>query len=384
MPVIRILILLAAAFAAGTSAQTRQVPVANAYTPPPEPAWDMRKPEQVGMSSAALAAAFDYAVAHATPWPTDLRQMLAETVETQPEGAITGPTKPRGTVNGLVIRNGYIVWEHGDTRRVDMTFSATKSYVSTTVGLALDKGLIRDVHDRMREYITDGAFDSPHNSAITWHHMLQQTNEWEGTLFGKTDKADRRLGRDRALKAPGTLYEYNDVRVNRTSLSSLQVWKRPLPEVLKELVMDPIGASNTWEWHGYSDSDVVIDGRTMKSVGGGGHWGGGLWISSRDHARFGLLFLRRGTWGGRRLISEKWIDMATTPGSVNPVYGYMWWLNTGRKLWPSAPERSFAALGGNLNAVWIDPEHDLVVVIRWIDNQHIDGFLARVLAAIKS
>ena len=335
------------------------------------------------MNAPALAEAFKFAEAHSTPWPTDLRKMLADTVESQPEGEITGPTKPRGTLNGLVIRNGYIVWEHGDTRRVDMTFSATKSYVSTTVGLAVDRGIIRNVQDPMRQYIKDGAFDSPHNSTITWHHMLQQTNEWEGTLFGKTDKADRRLGRDRALQKPGTLYEYNDVRVNRTALSSLQVWKRPLPEVLKELVMDPIGASSTWEWHGYSNSDVVIDGRTMKSVGGGGHWGGGLWINTRDHARFGLLFLRKGQWGDRRIISEKWVQMALTPGSVNPVYGYMWWLNTNQKLWPSAPVDSFAALGGNHNAVWVSPQHDLVVVIRWIDNQQIDGFLARVLAAIK-
>jgi CubicO group peptidase (beta-lactamase class C family) len=373
----RILLLLALAGA------TAGAQASKPYVPPPDPAWETRAPEQVGMSAAALAEAFKFADTHATPWPTDLRKMLADTVESQPEGEITGPTKPRGTVNGLVIRHGYIVWEHGDTRRVDMTFSATKSYLSTTVGLAVDRGLIRSVQDPMREYIKDGAFDSPHNSTITWHQMLQQTNEWEGTLFGKTDKADRRLGRDRVLQQPGTLYEYNDVRVNRTSLSSLQVWKRPLPEVLKELVMDPIGASNTWEWHGYSNSDVVIDGRTMKSVGGGGHWGGGLWINTRDHARFGLLFLRKGQWGDRRIISEQWVRMALTPGAVNPVYGYMWWLNTNQKLWPSAPADSFAALGGNLNAVWVSPQHDLVVVIRWIDNQQIDGFLGRVLAAIK-
>jgi hypothetical protein len=383
MRLLRLSILLALAIAGAGRAQVPAPAAAKVYTPPAEPAWETRKPEQVGMSSDGLAAAFKFATDNATPWPTDLRKMLADTVESGPEGEITGPTKPRGAVNGLVIRNGYIVWEHGDTRRVDMTFSATKSYVSTTVGLALDRGLIRNVNDKMRDYVKDGAFDSPHNSQITWHHMLQQTNEWEGTLFGKTDKADRRLGRDRALKTPGTLYEYNDVRVNRTSLSSMQVWRRPLPEVLKELVMDPIGASNTWEWHGYSNSDLVIGGRTMTSVGGGGHWGGGIFINSRDHARFGLLFLRRGRWGDRQLISEKWIDMATTPGSVNPVYGYMWWLNTNRKLWPSAPEKSFAALGGNLNAVWISPEHDLVAIIRWIDNRQIDGFLARVLAAIK-
>ncbi|MFQ5638951.1 MAG: hypothetical protein ACE5IR_13280 [bacterium] len=50
------------------------------------------------------------------------------------------------------------------------------------------------------------------------------------------------------------------------------------------------------QWHGYRNSDVIINAQTMKSVSGGGHWGGGMWISTRDMARFGYLFLRRGKW----------------------------------------------------------------------------------------
>ena len=79
----------------------------------------------------------------------------------------------------------------------------------------------------------------------------------------------------RELREPGTRFKYNDVRVNRLSLALLRVFKRPLPEVLREHVMDPIGASPTWRWHGYENSWVLLDGQRMQSVSGGGHWGGG-------------------------------------------------------------------------------------------------------------
>ncbi len=182
---------------------------------------------------------------------------------------------------------------------------------------------------------------------------------------------------------PGTYYEYNDVRVNLTALSLLHVWRKPLPQVLRDEVMDPINASTTWRWYGYRNSWLTIDGLQMQSVSGGGHWGGGMHISSRDHARFGYLNLRRGKWKDCKLLSEKWIDMATTPSDVNPVYGYMWWLNPDQQKWPSGPEISFSAIGAGGNFIWIDQEHDLVVVTRWIDADQFDGVVERALASLK-
>ena len=67
-------------------------------------------------------------------------------------------------------------------------------------------------------------------------------------------------------------------------------------------------------------------------------------ISTRDQARFGLLFLRRGNWEGKQLISEKWIDMLRVPSPANPSYGYMWWLNTEKRL-PNVPESVYFAAG---------------------------------------
>jgi CubicO group peptidase (beta-lactamase class C family) len=334
------------------------------------------------MDSARLASAVELALASEIPWLRHMRAQVARNTEREPYPDILGPVKDRGGPSGVVLRNGYIVAEWGDTRRVDMTFSVAKSYLSTIAGLAFDRGLIRDLAEPVGRLVRDGGFEGPRNGAITWHHLLTQTSEWEGTLWDKPDVADRRAGRDRTLQTPGSFWEYNDVRVNRTALALLRVWSKPLPEVLRDEVMTPIGASNTWEWHGYRNSTVTVDGRPMESVSGGGHWGGGVWASTRDHARFGYLFLRRGEWNGRRILSEKWIDLATTPTPIKPVYGYMWWLNTGREQFPAATPRSFFALGAGGNVIWIAPELDVVVVVRWLDGRQTNEFMRRVVASV--
>jgi len=196
--------------------------------------------------------------------------------------------------------------------------------------------------------------------------------------LGRTEK-----GQPRPLRSPGTFWEYNDVRVNRLSLSLLQVFRQPLPEVLRSALMDPVGASAEWEWQPYRNSHVEIDGRRLPSVPGGSHWGGGLWMSTRDHARFGLLIHRGGLWQGRQLLPESWVAEMRRPCAINPQYGLLWWLNTGRALFPSAPGSSYAARGAGSNVIWIDPDHDLVAVLRWIDAASADGFLARLLDSVE-
>jgi len=257
-----------------------------------------------------------------------------------------------------------------------------KSYLSSLAGLAFDRGLIKSLDEPVARTVSDGGYSSAHNAPITWRMHLTQTSEWEGELWTKSDRADRRAGYDRTLKAPGTFWEYNDVRVNRLALSLLRLWNQPLPDVLRKEIMDPIGASPTWEWHGYRTSMTEQDGKRVESVSGGGHWGGGLWASTRDHARYGLLLERRGRWKDRQLLSERWVALATTPTPIRPNYGFLWWLNTDRKLYPAAPATAFFALGSGGNVIYMDPEHDLVAVVRWMATDKIDGFLRQLLGAL--
>ena len=284
----------------------------------------------------------------------------------EPYGAIIGPIKQHGGPAGVILRNGYIVAEWGDPHRVDMTFSVTKSFVSVTWGLAYDRGLISDVNDRVVEYVRDGTFDSPHNAEITWDMLLRKTSEWEGSLWGMPTWSDRFEGEVRELQEPGTFYEYNDVRVNLLAYALLRVWREPLPQVLKKYVMDPIGATG-WEWHGYENSWVNIDGEKMQSVTGGGHWGGGMFISARDQARFGLLHARNGRWKDQQILSEDYLAMATTPGTLNRGgfgnYG-MPGLREGAS--PNGPSaRAISHSGHGPNRIFSDPKYDLVIVTRW-------------------
>jgi CubicO group peptidase (beta-lactamase class C family) len=338
----------------------------------------------VGMDPGKVAAAVAFAQANEVGWSRDVRAQIENDVAREPYPQILGEAKERGGPAGMIVRHGYIAAEWGEVNRVDMSFSVAKSYLATLAGVTLDRGLIKDIKDPVWKAVRDGGFDSPHNSKITWHMLLNQTSEWEGRLWEKPDVADRRRGYHRSLEEPGSFWEYNDVRVNRLALALLRVWKKPLPSVLKQAVMDPIGASDTWIWHGYRNSYVEIDGQPVQSVSGGSHWGGGLWASTRDHARVGYLYLRKGQWNGRQVLSERWIRLATTPTDVAPHYGYLFWLNTARKIVPSAPESNFFALGSGGNVIWVDPDHDLVVVTRWLDFVQLDAFARLVQDALIS
>ena len=77
-----------------------------------------------------------------------------------------------------------------------MTNSVTKTFLTTVVGLAWQKGLIHDVNDYVRDYMPPHVdlFDAPHNQKIKWDHLLRQTSDWQGTLWGKPDWADRPVG----------------------------------------------------------------------------------------------------------------------------------------------------------------------------------------------
>jgi CubicO group peptidase (beta-lactamase class C family) len=366
------LVLLAgiclAAFTAG--AKTQSTP----YYPAPGDKWEHRKADQVGMDGAKLDAAMEYA--RLQKEPKSVAEVISSRQRQESHPEIIGPTKERGEINGLVLRHGYIVAEFGDTERADMTFSCSKSFLSAVAGLAYDRGMIKNLSEPIGKLVKDGGFDSPHNAKITWQNMLQQTSEWEGWLFEKPSTIDEPPGH--AIAEPGTFWNYNDVRVNRLSLSVLRLFKRPLPEVLKENIMDPIGASNSWIWNGYRNSDVLIDGKKITSVSGGGHWGGGFFINSRDMARFGYLYLRQGKWNGKQLLSKKWIDLSTTPASIKEDYGFLWWL----KKWPGARSTTFSARGAGGNVIFVDPDHDLVVVLRWAT--HHDDIFNRVMAAVVS
>lgn len=391
-----------------TIAQKQKV-TAQVYFPGNE--WQHKKAEEVGLDPAKLKEAIDFAIANETKAPRSMEENHYKTFGArEPLSDPIGPMKTRGDATGIIIKNGYIVAEWGEPNRSDMTHSVAKSFLSATVGVIYDKGLIRNIDDYVVDYVAPvwvynpmpsskgdnfgkeqlvELFNTPHNKTITWNHMLRQVSDWEGTLWGKPDWADRpdkntETWLTRPRNKPGDVWEYNDVRVNVLALAALSVIRQPLPEVLKENIMDPISASSTWRWYGYENSWIVLDGKIIQSVSGGGHWGGGMIINAYDMARFGYLTLRDGKWNGKQLLSPQWITWSHTPTPAQPTYGFMnWFINTDKKYLPSAPESAFAHIGNGTNMVYVDKENDLVAVVRWIDNNQLDGFVKKLLEAKK-
>src|SRR5215203_1358908 len=218
--------------------------------------WERRTPAEARINEALLKQAVEAAIAGETKAPRDLVMNHYQTFGREPFGYAIGPIRERGDPTGIVVQGGYIVVQWGDVNRVDMTHSVTKSMLSSVVGVAYDRGMIKSLDDPVKDYVGPvqvynplpaanksdriGSsdlifpFEGPHNSQITWDHMLRQTSDWEGTLWGKPDWADR-PGENpaqwitRPRNKPGTAYKYNDTRVNALTLATLNLWRRPLP-----------------------------------------------------------------------------------------------------------------------------------------------------------
>ena len=340
------------------------------------------------------------AQSHQIPWPRDPKSDSAKWGVHQDDPApfnrLRGPVHPRGGPSGVIRVRGEEVAAWGEPDRADQTFSVAKTYLALLAGIAHSRGLL-DPRERVGERLPGIGFDSSHNAAITWGHLLTQTSEWQGECFGMPDwvEHNRRVSHDpkppqgkkgerRMLCEPGTYWEYNDVRINQLSLALLHLFKRALPEVFLESVLHPLGGGHDFRWEGYDDAWVEINGWRLQSVPGGTHWGAGVSISARDQARIAQLMLDRGASAGRELIPRAWVERMSAPCAIAPFYGLLTWLNGDGHLFADASRASWFMMGAGGNMVWIDPDHDAVIVSRWLDGAHSAEFVKRVAEALRA
>jgi len=347
-------------------------------------------------ASAKLQSAIDFAVAHEVAWSRDNSDPWGvHGADPPPWNRLLGPVSPRGPVSGAILQGGNLVASWGEPMRADLTFSVAKTYLALLAGVAFDRGLLPDVDQPVCARLPGIGFDGEHNRRITWAQLLQQTSEWEGACFGVPDQVDRyrtthyqrqpatgKKGDARTLQAPGTYWEYNDVRINQLSLALLHLFGRALPQVFDEAIMQPLGASDNWRWVGYDNSWIELNGSRVQSVPGGSHWGGGMSIGSLDQALIGQLLLDEGRHQGRQLISSEWIHRMRTPCTQAPFYGYLIWLNLQHSVFPSLPATSYFAIGAGGSITWIDPGRQLVVVVRWINSDDAEAFFRAVGEAV--
>ena len=356
--------------------------------------------------SAPLAEAARFAQAREVSWPRDPEAVLApgETPwgvhhdDPPPYNRLRGPVHARGPQSGVVLRHGREIASWGEPGRADLTFSVAKTYLAILAGVAQGQGLLPDENAVVADRLPGIGFDDAHNRAVTWAHLLTQTSEWEGTCLGIPDSVDRwrKVAQDprpaggpkggaRPLRAPGSYWEYNDVRINQLALALLHLFRRPLPEVFFEHVLHPLGGGQGFAWRGYDDAWVDVPGvGRVQSVPGGTHWGAGVSISADDQARIGQMLLDGGAGGGRQLVPRAWVDRMMAPCAIAPFYGRLLWLNRNGRAFPGASERAVFMVGAGGHYVGIDPALDAVIVLRWLEPAHAAAAIEKIAAALNA
>ena len=238
--------------------------------------------------------------------------------------------KSFGDSSGLVLRHGKIVHTWGDIEKRYDVASATKVFTSTAIGLAIDDQKL-SLDDNICKYVPDVTLEK--DKKITIAHLLSMTSEYE------------RPG------LPGEVWFYGHA-VELLSPVITSTYHMTMARFCRIRLMEPIGVVN-WEWLAAEKPD----GSFVSCSG----WG--LRISASDMARFGFLFLNKGCWEGKQLISKEWIDLATRSSqNLKPEYGFLWWVNSAGT-WPGAPMDSYCGLGmGSRDILFVCPSLDLIAV----------------------
>ena len=339
--------------------------------------WEIVAPDAEGLDAGKLGEAVDYLKAHSGN--DGVRQLV-------------------------VVRRGRIVWHGDNIDKVHGIWSCTKSFTSTLLGLLID--LMRCALETLAAEHVPALRER--YAGVTLRHFTTMTSGYRAVgdaeakgsyLYGPSATPFQPAER---LFAPGEKYAYWDSAMNTFGLALTKIAGQPLDAMLKERIMDPIGADpKQWKWGVRKEVNLYVNS-------GSGNAGGHVQISARELARFGHLMLNRGNWNGKQLVSAAWVEQATSvqvpahlpnahpKGKIagSGQYGYNWWVNgtnaAGQRKWPEAPPKTFAALGHNNNRLWTIPEWQMVIVRlgldeaqREINDEVTNEFLKRVGAAIK-
>lgn len=342
----------------------------------------------------AMTAAAQQIAKMETAIPVDLAAFkLHENAVEYAEGEhapLIGPMPDRGPATGIVLKGGRVVASWGMPERQDTAFSLTKGCLGLLTAMAVERSLIPALDAPVSASVGIQEFQGA-NAVVTWRQLMTLTSEWRGRIAGIPDSIDfhRNVpkrpddppkGSPRERAAPGEYWEFNDVRVNAFALALTQAWGEGLEAVLDREIMAPIGAGPGWRWYGYEGWTTVIGGEPVPVVSGGAHWGGGLIASSWDLARIGLLYQQRGMWGDRQLVSPLWFDALRSGSRLKPEFGLIWWNNSRATIPVLSPQAIWSS--GISNFLLVDPELDLVVVLRWFDVPRRDAILTMIREAL--
>ena len=264
----------------------------------------------------------------------------------------------------LVVNQGTIVREkyYNDfTYRTEFnTYSVTKSFTSALVGIAVDQGIIDSVNDTIVSYFPNTTFgnDSPEKQRVTIKHVLTMTSGFDygvdPTLAPPVEgSVALHVLNSPVSREPGSSWVYDSHAPSILNRIIEIQSNMSLMEFANETLFHPLGIQNP-RW-GMDDSGLIYGGF-------------GLYLTSREMAKFGQLFLQEGVWEGEQLVSKEWVQESTSehmPENVDFVYsvrpprdyGYLWWIHDG----------FYIASGLHGQRIFVNPENDYVLVFTSLD-----------------
>jgi CubicO group peptidase (beta-lactamase class C family) len=305
--------------------------------------WDFGDPESFGFDATRLAAVGDWQAGHAGDSPYRL----------------------------LIVRHGRIAaeWHGGGIGPEDLQgqASASKSTYSTVLGIAIAEAVIGSADDLVADYYPEfldvapdegpkeNRYAFPENAGITFRQLI-------GNMSGYMKPGE----------SPGRTFNYQTFGMNVVThalASEYSMYRTSDPErgagfgrLAERKLCNLIGGS--WKWV-YSNFEL----QTNAKLGVFGY-ATTFQMTARDMARLGLLWLNDGNWSGKQIVPAGWIRQATRVSDMllqhEPKslwqYGLGFWCNDQGMLWPDLPKDSFAAVGAGKQFIWVDREHDLIVV----------------------
>jgi len=274
---------------------------------------------------------------------------------------------------GEVLRQDY--WLTGGPEVNWMSMSVAKSFISALIGIAIDDGLIAGVEVPITNYVPElkgSAYDEVRikdvlqmSSGARWNEdysdpesdIMRYGQVWAGAGSGSFDTFTATLTRERE---PGTYNYYNSTDTQALGMLISRATGMTVSAYAEQELWQPLGMQNDAYW--------IADKEGVEMAAGG------LQVTALDYAKLGQLYLQKGKWNGKQLVSEQWVSeslVADAPhvrAEAHPDYpmgyGYQWWLPVRDLDNPAAPDPApeFAAIGVYNQFIYVDPALELVIV----------------------
>ena len=281
---------------------------------------------------------------------------------------------------------GYMLYRHGkmcaasvaspyrmtDRRHV---FSVSKTWTSTAIGIAVDEGLLT-VDDPVISFFPEDLPEviSDNLAAMKVKHLLSMNtghhNDTTGRVAAFEPNWAKRFLSLEVEHVPGTYFVYNSTATYMLSAIITKLTGQRLLDYLRPRLLNPLGIDDLF-W---------LESPDGINVGG---WG--IHICMEDMLKLGVLYLNRGVWNGRRILSEAWIDEATSAVSDNSRNATIdWQVGYGYQIW-RCQHNCFRADGACSQYIVVSPDTDSVAVIISEENRMqpiLDAYYATILASM--